>query len=422
MSNGLFRRQVKTYQQKGWYGDVNIASPISHKVWAFSALLCFVLIISWLFIGKYTRRENVQGELVPLGGVIRLVARAPGDVSRIYVKEGGSVSKGQPIIALTGERFSVSEGGVVQATLVALHAERLIRLKDIDSFTQSAEGQINDVKKQISAVNEQIKQNEVELNIYINESQEQRELLKKVESLLSKGYISGVEYQQRRTIASNARATVTKQLSQRKALEQQLYELEGKLRQIPLTMKNQINDARREVSRIESEINRSELDKETIIRAAEAGTISSLLVSEGQSVTTGQSLGAMISEGEKLQAEFLVRSAAAGFIKAGATVVFHYPAYPYQKFGVNYGVVSSVSKSTLTQNDIAFLTGKVNAAESLYRVKVTMREQYISAYGEKIKLKAGMMVDANILLESRRVFEWIFEPIYAMRARAQEDI
>lgn len=68
MSNGLFRRQVKTYQQKGWYGDVNIASPISHQVWAFSALLCFVLIISWLFIGKYTRRENVQGELVPLGG------------------------------------------------------------------------------------------------------------------------------------------------------------------------------------------------------------------------------------------------------------------------------------------------------------------------------------------------------------------
>lgn len=113
------------------------------------------------------------------GGMIRLVARAPGDVSRIYVKEGGSVSKGQPIIALTGERFSVSEGGVVQATLVALHAERLIRLKDIDSFTQSAEGQINDVKKQISAVNEQIKQNEVELSIYINESKEQSELLKK---------------------------------------------------------------------------------------------------------------------------------------------------------------------------------------------------------------------------------------------------
>jgi membrane fusion protein len=35
----------------------------------------------------------------------------------------------------------------------------------------------------------------------------------------------------------------------------------------------------------------------------------------------------------------------------------------------------------------------------------------VQAYGEKIKVQSGMKVDADMLLEQRRIYEWLIEPI-----------
>jgi membrane fusion protein len=36
---------------------------------------------------------------------------------------------------------------------------------------------------------------------------------------------------------------------------------------------------------------------------------------------------------------------------------------------------------------------------------------------EKLQLQSGMRVEADLLHETRRLYEWVLEPIYAARSR-----
>jgi membrane fusion protein len=41
------------------------------------------------------------------------------------------------------------------------------------------------------------------------------------------------------------------------------------------------------------------------------------------------------------------------------------------------------------------------------------------AYGAPRQLRAGMAVEADVLLETRRLYEWVLEPLYSLRGRAR---
>ena len=43
--------------------------------------------------------------------------------------------------------------------------------------------------------------------------------------------------------------------------------------------------------------------------------------------------------------------------------------------------------------------------------------QAVTAYGNEEPLKPGMLLDADILGEKRRLIEWVFEPLYSLKGR-----
>ena len=53
----------------------------------------------------------------------------------------------------------------------------------------------------------------------------------------------------------------------------------------------------------------------------------------------------------------------------------------------------------------------------MYRVTVSLAKQFVTAYGNDEPLKPGMLVDADILGERRRLVEWIFEPLYSLKGK-----
>jgi membrane fusion protein len=57
--------------------------------------------------------------------------------------------------------------------------------------------------------------------------------------------------------------------------------------------------------------------------------------------------------------------------------------------------------------------------EPVYPVKVAINAQTAKAYGEKVPLQPGMRLEADIQIESRRLIEWIFDPIYSLTGRGQ---
>ena len=41
----------------------------------------------------------------------------------------------------------------------------------------------------------------------------------------------------------------------------------------------------------------------------------------------------------------------------------------------------------------------------------------VTAYGTELPLQAGMVLDADIALDQRRIFEWVFDPLYSITGR-----
>ena len=147
------------------------------------------------------------------------------------------------------------------------------------------------------------------------------------------------------------------------------------------------------------------------------GVVATQLVKAGQAVQAGQPLLSLLPGDGGLEAELLVPSRAIAFIEPGDRVLLRYQAYPYQKFGHQHGTVERISRSALGAAEAGGSIGNGPQGEPLYRVTVALAAQAVTAYGRPEPLKPGMLLDADILGERRRLIEWVFEPLYSLKGR-----
>ena len=109
-------------------------------------------------------------------------------------------------------------------------------------------------------------------------------------------------------------------------------------------------------------------------------------------------------------------------MQPGQAVWLRYAAYPYQKFGMARGEVAHVSPTPIAPQDLPAgqaqaLVSAAQANEPLYRIDVRLDRQAIAAYGRELPLRAGMALEADVNLEHRRIWEWLFEPLLATAKR-----
>jgi membrane fusion protein len=145
--------------------------------------------------------------------------------------------------------------------------------------------------------------------------------------------------------------------------------------------------------------------------------VATVLVERGQMVTPGTPLLAIIPAESPLEAHLYAPSRSIGFVHAGQQVLLRYLAYPHQKFGMHRASVVAVSRSPMAPTDLGF-TPADGSREPLYRIKARLDTQAVAAYGRLEPLQPGMQVEADILLDRRRLIEWIFEPLLGLAGRA----
>jgi len=139
----------------------------------------------------------------------------------------------------------------------------------------------------------------------------------------------------------------------------------------------------------------------------------------GQSVDGNRPLVSIVPQGARLRADLYAPSRAIGFVKPGDKVLIRYQAYPYQKFGHQQGEVETVAKTALPTTELNGLptAQSNNGSEPLYRVSVKLAAQSVNAYGKPQALQAGMLLDADVLQEQRRLYEWVLEPLYSLTGK-----
>jgi membrane fusion protein len=112
----------------------------------------------------------------------------------------------------------------------------------------------------------------------------------------------------------------------------------------------------------------------------------------------------------------------AGFVHVGQRVRLRYAAYPYQKFGMGEGEVAEVSRSPYAVQELpthlaAMLQHLGQSGDAVYRVTVRINDATVKAYGETHSLKPGMIAEADIVQDTRRLWEWALEPVFSVSGK-----
>ncbi len=411
---GLFRTEVLQAQHRQWLGAINLATPLSFRWWALLALALAIAIVLFLLFGHYTRRETVTGQLKPSAGLLTLAAQTTGTVTRAFVHEGQQVKAGQPLVEVSANLVSASMGdthAVIGSKLQAQETQVRATLANLASETNARS---HDLHRRIGMLQAQVGQIDGQLSLQRQQAATTAGLLQKAAPLHRRGIISTVEFDQYQANALAQKAGIKTLARQRLATEQQLSSLRAQLTQLPLDAAAKAGQLRSQLAQLDAQLAQNAAQGGTVLRAPRAGTITTLLVKPGQDVSRGQSVVSILPQGSNLVAQLLVPSRAVGFVEPGNTVVLRYQAYPYQKFGQQYGKVVQVSRSALSPAEAADLLGQ-HVATPLYRVLVQLDRQHIDAYGKAQALKPGMVLKADILLDRRSLWQWVFEPLYGLR-------
>ncbi|WP_237561541.1 HlyD family secretion protein [Frateuria defendens] len=415
----LFRQEVLESRRGEWLGSIVVAAPPSRWMLGALALVLASALLLFLFFGHYTRREAVAGQLVPSAGLLNVVAPSAGLLARLSVRDGQSVKAGDVLLELSGDQDSAVLGDTRALVGRQLETQRTRLQADLDDQQALARQQAEALRAKTVLLRGQLAQVQGQAALQQQQVDSNQQLLNRIEPLGAKGYISALQIQQQRAAVLDAQAQLKTLVRQQLDLRQQLDAAQRSLAQLPLDMAGKRNDTERQLASVAQSMAQNEMQRAVVLRASRDGVVASSLVRPGQMVSAGQALLSLLPAGSTLQAQLLVPSRAVGFIEPGSRVVLRYRAFPYQKFGQQYGRVADISRSALSPSDVSSLVGQ-QVQEPLYRVLVDLDRQSVMAYGKAEPVRPGMAVDADVLMERRRLVEWVFEPLYGIRHRMDE--
>jgi membrane fusion protein len=75
-----------------------------------------------------------------------------------------------------------------------------------------------------------------------------------------------------------------------------------------------------------------------------------------------------------------------------------------------------MSPTELTQQ-LTGLTSLHGTTEPLYRITVALERQTVTAYGNAVPLQPGMELEADVVIETRSLIEWVFDPLFTLTGK-----
>ncbi len=370
------------------------------------------IVITFLFLGQYARKETVDGYLTPTSGTSKIFVPQQGTIKEIYVKEGQEVQKGQPLLIVETSQIAANDQDVNTTMLDTLVSQRDLLINQIAAEQDRTKSEQERLTALINGLETEISEVQAQIEIQNESIRVADALVSAVSGLRARGNISEPEFRQRELAALALKQNLKSLNQQLAARHNQLIEMRFSFQQVPTVMAQKIQNIRTELSATEQRIAEINGRRAYIIRASTVGRVSTLQATVGQHADPRRLQLEIIPGNSVLQAEMFVPTRAIGFVRPGQKIRIMYHAFPYQSFGTYTGEIIKISQTILTNSD-AF--GPIVLKEPAYRVTAALDRQDIDAYGAKMVLQADMLLKADIILEKRPLASWFLDPLLSVR-------
>jgi membrane fusion protein len=417
-SDDLFREEARNFKQHRFHGQVLLVRP-----WTYAGLTLFfcgiaLILLVFSFYFGFTRKEMVEGLVVPDHGVIRVTAPQAGVIKESHLVDGKEVRIGDALFVLSNE--TSNSLGATQANITESLRSRQQRLKgEIEQVR--LRGQIREKE-----YGEHFKNLEMSLEVLRNENKLQRkkvqlvrETVERYSTLEKAGTISKIALNEKAVELLDYETRLSAIELQEKTLQSELLARSSQKLDSPRQTAIDTSLLERSLEEVQQQINESEVKRELLIRAEQNGRISNISADIGQTVSSGQRIASLLPSNSKLNIALFAPSRSIGFIHVGTTVLLRFDAYPYQQFGQLSGKITEVSHSTVTVDELRNLGLAVSTtsgvgSEGMYQLRVVVDSEDLKKRAPIFQLKPGMQLSANLVLEQRSIIDWIFAPISAL--------
>lgn len=416
----LFRQQAIEHVTVRQYGTVILTRPFSHVVLTCVFVTLALLLIAFFAFFETTRKTPIQGMLVPTAGVTRVFSNQLGVIKEIRIKEGQFVREGEILFVVSSERSNADP-----RSTEALISDLLVKRRD------SFQAELQQAKEQAgyrrAALQQRAQDLQGELQRLDSQALMQKQRISLSEQTVARfaqlkatNYISAAQLQEREAELLDQRQRLLEIGRISSATRRDLASTQAEVRDIEMQAVREQSALQRNASTLEQDLTENEARRETPVRARQSGTVTAIAANLGQTVGTATSLASILPEGNKLEAEMYVPSRAVGFIKPGMTALLRYQAFPYQKFGQHPARVREVATTSVRPEELANSAAAMPGAaqsEPVYRIRLELDQQAVRAYGAPMPLRSGMLVDASVMLERRKLYEWVLEPLFSISGR-----
>ncbi len=410
MSSDLFREEALEYQSasNSRFGKPTGVFPPSWSLITMLLALFMGALVVFLLNVDFARKETVRGKLRVDGAEAKLYALEPGLITAVMVEDGQFVRAGDPIAEITSERYMSDGGALSAATLAQLERERETMERRRQAIKTSASLSAREADQRYGDAKRRERETTAQLAVVRRRLEIAKKRASDAEQFLAEGLIAEPQLNERLDTVALLEQTVLQNEAQvseavaaqsRSRLEKQ---------QFHAVNERELADLDQRLEQINAQVQRTNADTTHVVHAPIDGKLTGLQARAGEQSVIGMPLAIILPEGSMLVAEVYLPSRAIGFVKPGQEVKLQYDAFPYQKFGIALGEIRYVASAAQLPQEIGIVSA---TGEPVYRVGIELKAQSIDAFSKEMPLHAGMELTADIVLENRRLLEWLLEPL-----------
>ncbi len=359
-------------------------------IWA--SLIGITILIIWASFAKIDQVTRATARVIASARTQEIQASEGGVLTKLQVKEGDEVKRGDLLVVLEEERAlasvanSESKTAALTAKVVRLKAEifeqPLVFPEQVKKYPEYVENQTQLYNRRRQAIQEDVRSLQKMLVLA-------RDELAMNEPLLQYGDVS--------------RADIIR-------LQRQVADIESKITNKRNTY---FEEAQAEMTKAQEELSseqeqlrdRLQVLEEKRLFAPTKGKVNNINITTiGGVVKPGEVIMEILPTSSDLIIEAKVSPADIANVKMGQDATVKLDAYDYTIFGAMQGKVSYISPDTLMEQTR-------NGEQPYYRVQIKILGAQFSGRGNEIVIKPGMTASVDIKARERTVLSYITKPI-----------